>query len=194
MLSKQAILIVALLFLAIASFFIFQKIQGKLKGALNPEPHTTSTDTTQGSNSNNNNNNILGKTGQFIEDEGKKTAQNLGDLLGEKTRSTLDDILPKKNQPPKVSTIDKAAIDPKAVSTIDLAKDSTVRLNLTKNNRYYLGFANVPANYCLYIGTNKYPIPQDKNLEIEFTSSGLFPLKANACDLGDKNLGEITVE
>ncbi len=188
MLSKPAILIIILLFSAVSLFFVFKNFD-QLKGNFNPKPTTTSSpDTNQG------NSDILGKTNQFVEDEARKTTQNLGDFLGTKTQNALENILPKKNETPKVSTIDKSATDTKAVSTIDLAQNSAVKLNLAKNNKYYLNFTNVPVNYCLYIGTNKYPIPQDKNLEVEFTSSGLFSLKANACDLGDKNLGEITVE
>ncbi|GEM_PF-5256706 len=190
MLSKPAIFIIILLFLTVSLFFVFQKINfNQLRDKFNPKPTTTPF-----SDTNQRNSDILGKTNQFIENQSKKTAQNLGDFLGEKTKSTLENILPNKNNVPKVSTIDKSATDAKAVSTIDLAKDSAIKLTLAKNNKYYLDFANVPPNYCLYIGPNKYPIPQNKNLEIEFTSSGLFSLKANACDLGDKNLGEITVE
>lgn len=186
--SKLTIFIIILLFLTASLFFVFKNFS-QLKDKFAPKPPTASSD-----NTNQGNSDILDKTGQFIENQSQKTTQNIGDFLGEKTRSTLENILPIKNAAPKVSTIDKSATDAKAVSTIDLAKDSTIKLNLTKNNKYYLGFSNVPPNYCLYIGASKYPIPQGKNLELEFTSSGLFSLKANACDLGDKNLGEITVE
>lgn len=189
MASKQTVLALVFLSLIIALFFVFQKIDtDSLKDKFSPKPPPASPPAAD-----QNGQDIISKAGQFIEDEAKKTAQNLGDLLGEKTQTALEDFLPKKN-PPKVSAVENPPTGARAVSIIDLSKDSTIKLNLVKNNKYYLDFANVPPNYCLYIGINKYPIPQDKNLEVEFISSGTFSVKANACDLGDKNLGEITVE
>lgn len=189
MFTKQTIFAVILLFLAASLFFFLQKIDfGHVNNKFTPSPPAIPPNDT-----NQERPDILGKTSQFIEDQSKKAARNLGDLLGEKARNTLENILP-KSETPKVSPIDQSTVDTKAVTTIDLSKNSIVKLTLSKNNKYYLNFINVPANYCLYIGPDKYPIPQDKDLEIQFTSSGLFPLKANVCDLGDKNLGEITVE
>lgn len=188
--ARQTALALVALSLIIALFFVFQKLDTEsLKDKFSPKPPQAPPPAAD-----QNGQNIIDKAGQFIEDEAKKTAQNLGDLLGEKTQTALADFLPKYNQPPKVSPVEKPQEGAKAVSTIDLSQQTTIKLNLVKNNKYYLDFANVPPNFCLYIGTSKYPIPQDKDLEVEFTSSGTFSLKANACDLGDKNLGEIIVE
>lgn len=128
-----------------------------------------------------------------------KNIETIKETVYNEAKTTLDNVFNKQ-----ASTDDKVAnvnvlsvttnsdIDKKSI-IIDLTQNNDLKLTLSLNKKHYLKFQNIPQNFCLYINNNKYPIT-DGTVEILFTTAGNYPIKANSCDLNEKNIGTLTVQ
>lgn len=143
-------------------------------------------------------NNLITDAKVSAEQTSKDAVNSAKDKVYDSAKSALDIVFNKQNQPEAVnvnvlgdSTQNYLG---QTVYTISLNDSANLNLKLQKNKDYYLRFQTVPENFCLYIGDNKYPIEDSKAFKMAFTSSGTYSIKANNCNLGDKVLGEFTVE
>lgn len=135
----------------------------------------------------------LGKNAQKSIESGIESVKT---LVYNEARTTLDNVFEKQADSDKAVTVNVLGVvtdvDNQQEFIIDLSRDSDLKLTLAVNNKYYLKFQNIPPNYCLYINGDKYPITEDL-IEIQFSKSGNYPIKANSCDLNDKNIGSLIV-
>lgn len=145
--------------------------------------------------------NFLSKTKDSVEKNTQNTVETVKTIVYNEAKTTLDNVFnkptstdqPVNNQTVNVTVLGVSSSDNVNPSyVIDLSKDSSLNLSLSINQKYYLKFQNIPQNYCIYINDKKYPL-NDGVIEIQFTQGGNFPIKANSCDLNDKNLGTLTV-
>lgn len=135
--------------------------------------------------------NIIDRTQSFLKDE----SQNASAFVSQKAQSAVNNLFGnKENKTPQVNVVPQTdQSNSQNIVNIDLSKSMDLKLNFTKNFKYDLMFQNVPDNFCLYLGDNKYQISPNKITEMIFSSTGTFPIKATLCDLNYKNLGEISV-
>lgn len=142
--------------------------------------------------------NLVNQTKDSIEENAQKNIESFKETVYKEAKTTLDNVFNKtdnsNDQAVSVNILNKtnADIDKESI-IIDLSRNDDLKLNLSLNKKYYLKFQNIPQNYCLYILSDKYPI-KDGAIEIQFNQSGNYPLKANNCDLNEKNIGTLTVE
>lgn len=151
-------------------------------------------------NQNDDQGNIINNAKDSLEQTSQTVVNNAKDTAYQEAKSALDNVFGKQssttNQTVNVSILGESTETPPQsdLYNIDLSQATNLKVNLQKNTNYYLKFQNTPANYCLYINDNKYPIGEDKTVKIIFTSSGTYSIKTNTCNLADKILGEFTVK
>ncbi len=144
-----------------------------------------------------NDNNLIDQTKNSFEENAKKGIETAKTIVYNEAKTTIDNVFDKQtdnSQPVTVNVLGVTNTDPnQQLYVIDFSKDNDLKLNLIVNNKYYLKFQNIPANYCIYINGDKYPI-SDGVIEIQFAKIGNYPIKTNRCDLNDKNIGTVTVK
>lgn len=129
----------------------------------------------------------------------QETSQNLIDTVKDQTynqaQNTVNTVFDKPD-PTSLVTVNILGVSkvPPNSITIDFLNDTNLKLNLNKGIKYYLQFKNIPLNYCLYISDNKYQVSDNKLIELQFNSSGTYPIRLNSCEVNDKNLGELVVQ
>ena len=143
-------------------------------------------------------NNLLTDARVSAEQSSKDAVNGVKDKVYDSAKSALDIAFNKQSSSDKNVNVnvlgDSTQNPPENIFNIPLNTDTNLRLNLQRNKDYYLRFQNVPENFCLYINDSKYPLEDGKSIKITFISSGKYSIKANNCNLGDKVLGEFTVE
>ena len=141
--------------------------------------------------------NLFDQTKDSIGNNAKKNIESVKDLAYNEAKTTLDNVFNKQSDNTQQVTVSVLGVtnadQNKPIYNIDFTKDQDLKLNLTVNNKYYLKFQNLPQNFCIYINNNKYPI-NDGLIEIQFAKGGNYPIKANKCDLDEKNIGTLTVQ
>lgn len=144
--------------------------------------------------------NLLTQTKDSLEKNTQNRLDSVKTIVYNEVKTTLDNVFDKQATNDKnitevtVNVLGVTNTDSNKPSyTIDLAKDSDLKIDLAVNTKYYLKFQNIPQNFCLYIANNKYPI-SGGIVEIQFTKVGNYPIKANSCDLNDKNIGTLSVQ
>ncbi len=144
-------------------------------------------------------NNLLTQTKDSFERNTQKSIETAKEVAYNQVKTTLDNAFNKQSSNDKntneviVNVLGVTNADNQQSYNIDFAKDQDLKLNLNVNNKYYLKFQNIPNNYCIYINNNKYPISNGV-VEIQFGKGGSYPIKANSCDLNEKNIGTLTVQ
>lgn len=144
--------------------------------------------------------NLINRTKNSAQENAQKSIETVKSNVYNEAKTALDSVFNKQdnnkqanNPGVNVTVLGISSSDnTKPSYIIDLSKDSSLNLNLSVNQKYYLKFQNIPTNYCIYINDKKYPL-NDGLIAVEFTQGGNFPIKANSCDLNDKNLGTLTV-
>lgn len=125
------------------------------------------------------------------------TVSDVKDSIFQQAQKDLNKIFGKQTDSPggvSVQVIDSSAVDrTQPLSVVDISKDDSLKISLSKDSKYFLQFRNIPPNYCLYINQKKYPLENGKVVEVKFSASGSYPITANFCNLNDKNLGELEV-
>ena len=194
------IILIAILLVAIGigSFFYFKETKTKLENPLFQSMGKIlgfSKDTVNEGNPSN----LLNETKESFESNTQKNIETIKETVYDKAKTTLDNVFNKQsNNNDQVASVNVLAvtttsdIDKQSI-TVDLTQTNDLKLTLGLNKKYYLKFQNIPQNYCLYINNNKYPIT-DSTVEIQFNQRGNFPIKANSCDLNEKNIGTLNVE
>lgn len=140
--------------------------------------------------------NQISQTKDSVNNLASNTINDVKDSAYSSTKNILDSVFDKKD----TSKLNVNFIENKKVSEtmklhlIDLAKDDMLKIQIQKNDKYYLKFKSVPADYCLYIKDNKYEIKDEAVVEIQFNSSGNYSLKMSSCNILEKNVGEIVVQ
>ncbi len=195
---KIILVIIIIVLVGLGLFFWFQtpktklenpitKTLGRILGFENSSPTNRAT-------------NLLDQTKDSFSKNTEEAANTVKTTVYNQAKTTLDNVFNKQSNS-NDSTTQVANVTVLGVSntnnvnccyTIDLSKDTNLNLSLSVNQKYYLNFQNIPQNYCIYINNNKYPL-NNGIIEIQFTQSGNFPIKANSCDLNDKSIGTLTV-
>lgn len=129
----------------------------------------------------------------FLAAKTHQTSQDLSNLLTQKKQEVINKLQGEERPEVKVISQVSPNADDKLI-VIDLAKENDLVIAAKTNQKYYLVFRNVPANYCLYIQETQYPIKEDLLLELIFSQSGNFLIKTNLCDLKYKEHGVFVVE
>ncbi len=139
--------------------------------------------------------NIIDGTQNFLKDKSQNATSDINSFIAQKAQAAVDKLFGnKESKAPQVSTVPQSGQSSQNAVNIDLSKSTDLKLSFTKNSKYDLIFQNVPDNFCLYVGDNKYQISPGQVTQMIFSASGTFPLKANLCDLNYKNLGEVSVQ
>lgn len=127
----------------------------------------------------------------------QQTANNIKDDVYNSVENSVNVIFnkqPQSSSQPTIQIVNSTSPLPQSPVVIDLSKENNLKLTISKNSKYYLQFQNTPPNYCLYINNNKYAVDSQKTIEVIFSNAGSYPVKANSCDLNDKNIGELNVQ
>lgn len=143
---------------------------------------------------------LINHTKDTLGENTQKGVDTVKNTIYNQAKTTLDNVFnkqPPSDKPEVISVnilgvttnpdIDKQSYD------FDFNQSSELKLNLTINKKYYLKFQNIPTNYCLHINDRKYPISEGI-VEIQFSQSGNYPVKANSCDLDEKHVGTLSVQ
>lgn len=143
-------------------------------------------------------NNLITQTKDSFKENAAKNIETIKENVYNEAKTTLDNVFNKQasnnNQVVSVNILGVTNSDTDKESiVIDLTQNNDIKLNLSLNKKYYLKFQNIPQNYCLYIDNDKYPL-KDSTIEIQFSQTGNYPVKANSCDLNEKNIGTLTVQ
>lgn len=193
------LVIVGLIFYFKKPDFIYNKTFGSIKGQNIKQSSETNSDSRETKTSffepiNNVRNKVIEDTQQTtanVKEDVYTTIQNsVNGIFGKQSQSNQ----PTPQSGPAVQIADSSNLPPESSIVIDLGKENNIKLSMFKNTKYYLQFQNTPPNYCLYINNNKFGIDSKKTIVIEFSTSGSYPIKANSCDLNDKNIGELNVQ
>lgn len=139
-------------------------------------------------------NNFFNQTKDSLQETSQNVLNSVKDQVYNQTQNTVNTIFDKSNPTIVTIKITEVSSPPPGSFTIDFLKDSNLKLNLNKGSKYYLQFKNIPSDYCLYIGDNKYQITSSKITEVQFNSNGTYPIRLNFCEVNDKNLGELVVQ
>ncbi len=110
-------------------------------------------------------------------------AKNAVDNMNPNNGSVKIDVVPNNN-----------SISPPEVTTINFSSNQNVELNLKKNQKYFLKFQNLPANFCLYVNSAQVVVDNSNLVELVFANSGHYPLKTDFCNPTAKTLGQVIVE
>lgn len=142
---------------------------------------------------------LIDQSQSTLENKSQQLTGTLKDSVFNTAQSGLDTIFnkqPTNSTPVTVQVLDPSStsITQQSITVVDLSKDNNLKLALPRSSKYDLQFQNTQSNQCLYINANKYPIENSKIIEIEFSSSGSYPIKVNSCDLNDKVIGEFDVQ
>jgi len=141
---------------------------------------------------------LVKQTGDSLLEKSGQTLGTFKDNLYQKTQEVVDNVFDRKQQDKKETVavvLDIQNADPKNERLIlDMTQASTLKLNINKNTKYYLEFKNLPSIQCLFIENKKYEVGAGKIVEIEFNSSGKYPIKTNSCNVEDKEIGEFLVK
>ena len=140
-------------------------------------------------------NDFFDQTKDTLQETSQNLIETVKDQTYSQTQNTVDAIFNKSISDTTVAiNILQDYNPPPGSFIIDFSKDSNLKLSLNKGVKYYLQFKNIPTNYCLYIIDNKYQIIDTKIVELQFNSSGTYPIRLNSCEVNDKNLGELVVQ
>ncbi|TSC86024.1 MAG: hypothetical protein G01um10147_1028 [Microgenomates group bacterium Gr01-1014_7] len=143
--------------------------------------------------------NSVEDTKENLEQKSNDSVNNIKDTVYETAKNTLDTVFGKnetKKETVSINEVSTPLPDDKSsnVYSIDLSKETNLKITIAKNNKYYLKFANVPSDYCLYIKDQKIELVSGKIIELQFPSSGSFPIKTSICNFTERSIGEIIVE
>lgn len=147
--------------------------------------------------------NLLDQTKDSVAQNTQKTIESVKTTVYDQAKTTLDQVFdkqPSDNKDDKNSKevqvtvlgVNNQTVD-EDTYVFDLAANQGFNMTLSLNKKYYFKFKNIPANYCIYISGSKYPIT-DGTLEIQFTKIGNYSIKANSCELNEKDLGTLTIQ
>lgn len=141
---------------------------------------------------------VLSKTKEAFNKNSENSIKEIKNTAYVKAKKILDTTFAKKETAEeevdvKITSPSNSPPNSEGLYVIDLSKDGNIKLGLSKNKKYQLKFLNVPLNFCLYIQSKKYTINNESGVELQFSSGGNYPIKANLCDLQDKNIGELVV-
>jgi len=140
---------------------------------------------------------LVKQTGDSLIDKSGQTLGTFKDNLYQKTQAVVNNVFDKQPQKQeKIAVVlDVQNADPKNERLIlDVTQASTLKLNVNKNTKYYLEFKNLPSDQCLFIDNKKYEFGAGKIKEIQFNSSGKYPIKTSSCNVEDKEIGEFLVQ
>lgn len=146
--------------------------------------------------------NLIDQTKNTVAKNTQNTVDTIKTSIYNEAKTTLDNVFSQNSPDNKQASNDQVAsvtvlginsaenVTPSYI--IDLSSNSNQALSLSVNKAYFLKFQNIPANYCIYINNDKYPL-SDNMIKIQFSKGGSFPIKANSCNLDDKNIGTLMV-
>lgn len=144
--------------------------------------------------------NFFDQTKDSLTQNSQKTIESVKTTVYNEAKTTLDNVFDKQTSEDKngkevnitvLGVTNQTADEDSFV--IDLAKDQNLNMKLSLNKKYYFKFKNIPTNYCIYINNLKHPISEG-TLEIQFTKTGNYPIKASSCEINDKNIGTLIVQ
>lgn len=144
--------------------------------------------------------NLLDQTKDSVTQNTQKTIESVKTTVYNQAKTTLDEVFDKQKSSDNSSKevqvtvlgVNNQTAD-EDTYVFDLTTNQGSNMTLSLNKKYYFKFKNIPANYCIYISGSKYPIT-DGILEIQFTKTGNYSVKANSCELNEKDLGTLTVQ
>lgn len=143
-------------------------------------------------------NNFFNQTKDSLQENSQNLINTVKEQTYNQAQNTVNTVFDKSNPTTSSTTVTVNILGvsnpPPDSITIDFSKDTNLKLNLKKGTKYHLQFKNIPSNYCLYIGDNKYKINDSELIELQFNSSGNYPIRLNLCEVSDKSLGEIVVQ
>lgn len=144
--------------------------------------------------------NSVKDTQNNLEQNSKDAVNNIKETIYDKTQEVLDTVFNKQTSDDQVASVRILTSDNTSVGQdqkvydIDLSKEASFKVTLSKNSKYYLKFQNVPPNYCLFIEDKRYEVENNQILEVQFISTGTYAIKTNSCNLTDRHIGEIIVQ
>lgn len=122
-----------------------------------------------------------------------RVAESVNKYIEEKFNQVLGND--KKSESVEVIVINQqdTSVIADEVLSFNLLGDKNKKFKLIKGKKYSFKFENLPTGFCVFINNQKYQINQDSLVQIQFSSSGNFPIKLDHCDESAKDYGQFEV-